>query len=216
MTSHMKSDVKLYFLGNRNYVQGLVQLKFALKSIQKELGITELSGIYVRRYKQMQETDTPVEIICESENVSHGSLRATLELVIAEEEFEYKIVAVPGELARYTEMPYSQFDYKVYDDTLSSVRLSGASDFWEIIKEAVQLTKIFHIQKYNKNNHYKFVVGGFERFQYVEIDQNEAMEIKCQIVRHICHKDTIYNYTRITVANDYGAWSFIMPFIGKK
>lgn len=214
--SSMKSDVKLFFLGKREYVQAPIQLKLALKGIQKQQELGDLSDIFVHRYKQVHEVNSPLEILPVSEVEPEDSLRATLEVTIGDRSLDYKLIAVHGAIERHPDISYCQVNYREQSDIEARSHLPEVEDFWEVLNEAVQLTKVFHIAKYNRDRHYRFVVGGFEQLRYMAPRKSESLEIACRIVRHILREDTIYNYTRITVESDSNKYSFFMPFIGKE
>ena len=213
--SIIESDVNLFILGRRRYVQAPIQLKFAIESIKSENKITDLSKIYVNRYKQLQEVDSPLTIFPESYVEPQNTISATLAITLDDKPMEYKLAAIPGAVERRPDISYRQVEYRKHSDVEASIRLSEASDFWEVVNEAVQLTKVFHIEKYNVGIKYRFIVGGFERLRYSETSKGESIVIICRILRHIFHESTIYNYTRIEVKSASIRYSFLMPFIGK-
>lgn len=206
----------LYFLGKRNYVQGATLLKFALLSVQAELGLPSLAEVLVRRFKQIHEVDTPVALWPESRTEPSDSLRATLSLAIGDHDANYKLIALPGSLSRYPDITYRQINYREHGDTEASIELPEAADFWEILTEAVQLTKVYHLNKYSPAKKYRFIVGGFEQLRCIEPIKGEPFEINCKIKSHILIKNTIYNQTLITVKSKSIGLSFFLPFIGKE
>jgi hypothetical protein len=214
--SHIRSDIKLFFLGNRKYVQAPVQLEFAMRGILLERGLKELSQIYVRRFKQLQQTDGPLQIYSGRQVVPQSELRTTLVVTIEKKAYEYKLISAAGEIERLPQIDYRQRDYMEVSENEAMVQVPQVSNFWEALNEAVQLAKVFHVKKYNQEVKYRFVVGGFEEMRYVELGKNAKVEICCQIMQHISHENRIYNRTRIVVIGGSEPYSFIMPFIGKK
>jgi hypothetical protein len=212
----IKSNVSLYFLGKRGYVQAPIQLEFALKGIQNEQGIEGLSDILVRRYKQLQQVDSPLEILSAGQVEPEKLLRATLAISIGERSADYSLIAVPGEIERRPDISYRQVDYRKRSDIEASAILLEAKDFWEVLTECIQLTKVFHIEKYDRDVDYRFVVGGFEQLKCAEPTKGESVEIGCRIMHHFFHEGTIYNYTRISVRGESHSYSFGMPFIGRE
>jgi len=213
--SRTQSDVKLFFLGKRKYVQAPIQLEFALKEIQREHRLESLSDIFVHRYKQLQEVDGPLEILPESQTGPYDSLCSNVSVSISEKHMEYNLIAVPGKIDRFPEISYRQKGYRQHSNVEVSANLLGVNDFWEVLNEAVQLTKVFHVEKYNRDVHYRFIVGGFEQLRY-EVFNDDSIELSCQIMRHIIHENNIYNLVRISVESDAKRFSFFIPFIGKK
>jgi len=216
MVSHIKSDIELFLFGDRKYVQSPIQLEFAMKGIMLERGLNDLSMIYVRRFKLLQETDGPLQIYSGRQVVPQSALHATLKVTIEQKPYDYKLIAKAGKIDRLPQTAYRQTDYLEVSENEAMVQILQISDFWGALNEAVQLAKVFHIKKFAREIKYRFVVGGFEEMEYVEIAKHEKVEISCQILRSLFHENTIYNHTRITVRGDFKPYSFIMPFIGKR
>jgi hypothetical protein len=213
--SKRKSIINLFFLGNRQYVQAPIQLRFALEHIIQKNKIKNLSEIYVNRYKQIKEVKSPLAIYPINHLEAQNRIRATITITLNDKLMEYKLVSIPGELERRPDVQYKQVQYHIDSDTEARVLLAKAKDFWEVLDEAVELTKLFHIDKYNLNINFRFIVGGFERLRYFETSSDETMIITCRIMRHIFHKNTIYNFNRIEVKSNSTCHSFLLPFIGK-
>ena len=212
---NVKSDINLYLLGKRNYVKSANQLEYALIRIKNEHKVKDLSEIFVRRFKQIEELCSPVEIILSTQQEPKNSLRATLAVNIAGKYFNYKLIAIPGSLKRYIKESYRQINYRENSDTEATVQMTEAIDFWEVLSESVQLAKVFHIKKYNDKLNYRFVVGGFDNLRYIKLKERESIEINCQILRQIIHENNIYNQLRIVVKSNSEMYSFLMPFIGR-
>lgn len=208
---------ELYFLGNRSYIQGSTLLRFALESIQVEPGIKYLENILVCRFKQIRKADSKLAILPAAQEEPKGSLRASLLLEIGGELSNYKIIALPGAVTkRRPELPYRQSGYLEYGDNEARVQLLYARDFWDLLSEAVQLTKVFHINKYNRDVQFRFLVGGFEQLRYFDPGKEESFEIRTQIVQHMTFRNNIYNNTKIIISGEGKEHSFLLPFIGTK
>lgn len=208
---------KLFFLGNRDYIQGATVLRFALEMIRVELGLNYLEDIFVSRFKQVREADSNLAILSAAQEEPESSVRATLLIDVGGNLSNYKIIALEDPVTeRRPELPYRQTGYHEYGENAARVKLPYAADFWDLLSEAVQLTKLFHLDKYNRDVKFRFMVGGFEQLRYFDPRKNEGFEIKSQIVRHMAYRNNIYNNTKITITSDEGEHSFLLPFIGKK
>ena len=206
---------KLYFLGARSYVQALTQLKYALSQIALMHDNKDPYGIFIHRYKQVEETDGKLEIFPFGTAAGEGRTRATLDIRLRDEPLKYRLVGVTGELVRVPEKAYFQEPYVQRSQTEVFTNVRGELDFWGILEEAVQLTKVFHIAKYNSaNRQFRFVVGGFENLPCKRIGECENTEIGCRILKHTENDIGIYNYVKIVLKDVDGEISFLLPFIG--
>lgn len=213
--SPIPSDIKLFFLGQRNYIQAPIQLKYALWGIKRDRFIIDISKIYVQRYKQLNETHTSLQIWNTDEVDPQTAVQAELTVTIANRFYDYSLVSAPGEIDRISK-PFRQFGYIRTDEDTATAHLENPSDMWEILDEAIQLAKTLHQQKYNRNNLFRFIVGGFEKLQIYTTDSLQAITLVCSIQRHLFHRDTIYNQVNITVEDGIQPFSFILVFIGVK
>lgn len=212
-----KNPVELYFLGNRNYIQGAKVLEHTINWLQNDHQLKTISDIFVKRYKQPHEVQELIKIIPANQIEPPDTLRGNILVMIKGEIFDYKIITDGGSIPRYPDTSYCQTDYQEISDDTAKVILPKVKDFWELLKESVQLTKVFHINKYNQGAiKYKFVVGGFEKLKFFTPKPNESLEVTCQIKREFFHHENHYNQTKITIKQNNQTNEFILPFIGKK
>lgn len=214
----MKQKIfELCFVGDRNYVHAAKILQYAIIWIQREHQLPSPNVILIRRYKQPYIVNGAIELMPASQTEPLNTLRANISVEIDNQIFDYKIITNSGTLPRYSDTSYRQTNYQKLDETSAIVFVPKVEDFWEIIKEAVQLSKTFHIHKYNNSNiEYKFWVGGFESLKPFKLDLNKPLEIKCQILREFGRQDKLYNQIKIIVSQSSQINHFFLPFIGKK
>ena len=208
------SQAELHFLGQRNYVQAANILEVALQRLQAELGLASLEELLVLKFKQSKELASLMEIVPGHQKVPAEALCATLTIDIGGQVAEYQIIASDKQISDRQEESYKQSDYLEVSSDTASARVSGTVDFWELVREAVQLTKVFHINKYNLQKQYRFVSGGFEQIRYFEPEKDESFIITSQIMQHMARKGTIYNKTKIILESNQRTETFILPFIG--
>ncbi len=213
--SPIPSDIKLFFLGKRNYIQTPIQVKYALWGIKRALSITDISKIYLQRYKQINETHTSLQLWNTGEVDPQKTVQAELTVTIDKRFYDYSLLAASGEIARMNK-PFRQFGHVRIDESKVTAHLENPSDIWEILDESIQLAKILHQQKYNRNNLYRFMVGGFEELQIFEISSLQSITLICSIQNHLFHRDTIYNRLKITVENGIKPFCFKLAFIGTR
>jgi hypothetical protein len=213
----MEKLPRLFFLGQRNYVHAANILRYMLEEIQDQLGINNISEIFVKRFKQIYEVGTPIKIYAEDDPIDNGQVCASLSITVKDQDYTYTIIPVPGTLPRVADEVHYFVDYQEIGPQEASIILPPIADFWVIVKEAVQLAKLFHLKKYNDKSYtYKFMVGGFEKFRYVPMGQNfEQHLISCKITNHALIKGTIYNMNLISVKSNSENFSFNLAFIGK-
>ena len=207
---------RLYFLGERNYIQGATVLKFTLESIQKELDTSNLTEFRVCRFKQVREANSLLAILPADRREPVGSLRASISVDIRGQISNYNTIALPEPCTeRRLEVSCRQDGYKEYGEGEARAHLGYANDFWDLLREAVQVTKVFHINKYNRDRRFRFVVGGFEQLSYFEPAENESFDIKTRIVQSTAMGSNIYNYMKTSMTSANKEESFLLAFIGK-
>jgi hypothetical protein len=171
--------------------------------------------MFIRRYKQIREADGKLEIVALENQEQRERSIATLEIKLNSVDLKYELVATPGILDRIPEKKYSQKPFKILDDNEAFTIIEDSLEFWDILEEAVQLTKVFHIDKYNVGkSQYRFVVAGFENLECKPMGEKESTEIRCRILKHYKNASSIYNYTRINLRNAGDELTFLLPFIG--
>jgi hypothetical protein len=207
---------ELHLLGNRNYVQGALLLQFCLEKVKADLNTAKLRDIVVSRYKQFREVETPANLYPKDYHEAPDSMRAALSLKIEEKNYHYKLIALPGNLPRYPDTTYRQSDYHELSKNEVSARVSYVNDFWEVLKEAVYLTKRFHINKYHQQKKYRFVVGGFEKLKYFDVMNNKEIFISCKVMNSLMMKDRLYNQVLITINSELKVYTFQLSFLGRE
>lgn len=206
----------LHFLGSRNYVQGATVLEFAFKHLWRDHVFNNPEDVLVVRFKQIAEARSSLAVLRGRQEDPTKPLCANLIIEIDGQKDDYEIVALTEEIAERRSEVFRQKDFLVSSSEEASSSLEGAQDFWELLKEAVQLAKVFHIYKYNKEQKHRFLVGGFEKLRYFIPYQNESFMIRCQIVHHMIRKGRIYNNVRLSFKSNHRETSFILNFIGTK
>jgi hypothetical protein len=206
----------LFFLGNRTYVQGPTVFKYAFRKVQEDLGLASAADLFVKRFKQMAEVNTPIEVLPDRQRPGGGPAAATLLVTAAGRGLTNTVFTRPGSLPRVANIGYRFMDYREEGLQGALAALPYCEDFWDIVAEAVQVTKRFHLNKYNgEERKYKFVVGGFEKLHYVEPASQEPLIITCTIITQALIKGNIYNTTLLHVKGAAMEFSFYLPFIGK-
>jgi hypothetical protein len=213
-------DMKLYFLGDRNYVQVPLLLEFAFYFINKSNKSKELSSYRLVRFKQVDEVCSSVRLIQREDLNSNAILKSQIDIKCDDQLRRYCLISSSEKIDLRIPTPnytLSQVSIEKGQNLKGTAKVPPFISFWHLLSEVVELTKRLHQSEYNnQKEQFRFMVGGFEKMDFFLVNNEIEVLITCTVVNHFRHGGNIYNQCLISVSLGEEVHCFYLPFIGRR